>query len=89
MVIDGVTLTVKVAQVRLCHSRMMFVRAYMREAQEMVFDAHEKAFVFFKGVPQRGIYDNMKTGLPPYQWRAIRSCRLAARWSISNFAGLT
>jgi hypothetical protein len=31
--------TVKVAHVRLCHSRMMFVRAYMRESQEMVFDA--------------------------------------------------
>jgi hypothetical protein len=34
---DGVT--VKVAQVRLCHSRMPFVRAYPRETQEMVFDA--------------------------------------------------
>ena len=30
-----------------------------------------------------------RDGPPPYQWRAIRSCRLAARWSISNFAGLT
>jgi hypothetical protein len=29
----------------------------------MVFDAHEKAFAFFKGVPQRGIYDNMKTAV--------------------------
>ena len=32
--INGVTVTVKVAHVRLCHSRMMFVRAYMRESQE-------------------------------------------------------
>ncbi len=56
-VIGGVTVTVKVAQVRLCHSRMLFVRAYLREAQEMVFDAHEKAFQFFKGVPRRGISD--------------------------------
>ena len=55
VVLDGVTTTVKVAQVRLCHSRMLFARAYMREAQEMVFDAHEKAFAFFKGVPKRGI----------------------------------
>lgn len=31
MVIDGATTTVKVAHVRLCHSRMMFVRAYPRE----------------------------------------------------------
>ena len=53
--IAGVAMTVKVAQVRLCHSRMLFVRAYPRESQEMVFDAHEKAFAFFKGTPQRGI----------------------------------
>ena len=39
VVIAGATVTVKVAQVRLCHSRMLFVRAYPRESQEMVFDA--------------------------------------------------
>ena len=32
---DGVTTIVKVAHVRLCHSRVMFVRAYPRETQEM------------------------------------------------------
>jgi hypothetical protein len=53
----------KVAHMRLCHSRMPFLRAYPREAQEMVFDAHEKAFAFFKGACQRGIYDNMKTAV--------------------------
>ena len=42
VLIAGVTVTVKVAQVRLCHSRMLFVRAYPRESQEMVFDAHEQ-----------------------------------------------
>ena len=63
VVLDGVNMTVKVAQVRLCHSRMLFVRAYPRETQEMVFDAHEKAFAFFKGAPRRGIYDNMKTAV--------------------------
>lgn len=34
VVIDGATTTVKVAHVRLCHSRMLFVRAYPRETQE-------------------------------------------------------
>ena len=63
VVMDGVTTTVKVAHVRLCHSRMMFVRAYPRESQEMVFDAHERAFAFFRGACQRGIYDNMKTAV--------------------------
>ena len=33
---DGVTTIVKVAHVRLCHSRMMLARAYPRETQEMV-----------------------------------------------------
>ena len=46
--IDGVTTTVKVAHVRLCHSRMMLVRAYPRETQEMVFDAHDRAFALFR-----------------------------------------
>ena len=63
VLINGVTTTVKVAHVRLCHSRMMLVRAYPRETQEMVFDAHERAFAFFKGACTRGIYDNMKTAV--------------------------
>jgi hypothetical protein len=42
---------------------MPFVRVYLRETQEMVFDAHDKAFVFFKGACTRGIYDNMKTAV--------------------------
>jgi transposase len=63
VLIDGVTTTVKVAHVRLCHSRMLFVRAYPRETQEMVFDAHDRAFAFFRGACTRGIYDNMKTAV--------------------------
>ena len=47
--LDGVTTIVKVAHARLAMSRMMFVRAYPRELQEMVFDAHERAFGFFRG----------------------------------------
>jgi transposase len=63
VVLNSVTVAVKVAHVRLCHSRMMFVRAYPRETQEMVFDAHERAFAFFRGACARGIYDNMKTAV--------------------------
>jgi transposase len=63
VLLNGVTSTVKVAHVRLCHSRMLFVRAYPRETQEMVFDAHDRAFAFFKGTCTRGIYDNMKTAV--------------------------
>ena len=63
VLINGVTVTVKVAHVRLCHSRMFFARAYPRETQEMVFDAHDRAFGFFRGACTRGIYDNMKTAV--------------------------
>ena len=63
VLLNGVTVTVKVAHLRLCHSRMLFVRAYPRETQEMVFDAHDRAFALFKGTCGRGIYDNMKTAV--------------------------
>jgi transposase len=61
--IAGKPMRVKVAHMRLCASRAVYVRAYPRETQEMVFDAHARAFVFFGGVPLRGIYDNMKTAV--------------------------
>jgi transposase len=63
VLLSGVTVIVKVAHVRLCHSRMLFARAYPRETQEMVFDAHDRAFALFKGTCGRGIYDNMKTAV--------------------------
>ena len=52
--------TIKVAHFRLTFSRQMFIVAYPRETQEMVFDAHNRAFAFFGGVPQRMVYDNLK-----------------------------
>ena len=63
VLMNGMTMVVKVAHMRLCHSRMLFARAYPRETQEMVFDAHDRAFAFFKGACTRGIYDNMKTAV--------------------------
>jgi len=63
IILDGVTTEVKVAHMRLTHSRMSFIRAYPRESQEMVFDAHDRAFAFFRGACERGIYDNMKTAV--------------------------
>jgi transposase len=58
--LNGVMQIVKVAHFRLTFSRQMFVVAYPRETQEMVFDAHNRAFVFFGGVPLRMVYDNLK-----------------------------
>ena len=61
--LQGLPLTIKAAHMKLSHSRMPFVRAYFRETQELVFDAHDKAFRFYGGVCRRGIYDNMKTAV--------------------------
>src|SRR5437660_5972145 len=82
VLLSGVTVIVKAGHVRLCHSRMLFVRAYPRETQEMVFDAHNRAFAFFKGTCTRGIYDNMKTAVEAvfigkdrqYNRRFLRMC---------------
>src|SRR5690606_33521342 len=85
VLINGTTVTVKVAHVRLCHSRMLFVRAYPRESQEMVFDAHDRAFAFFKGTCTRGIYDNMKTAVDAV------ACTPASGWEkgqVENQVGL-
>lgn len=59
--LGGVVQTVKLAHFRLTYSRQLFLAAYPRETQEMVFDAHNRAFAFFGGVPERMVYDNPKT----------------------------
>src|SRR5205807_8358139 len=43
----------------------VMVRAYPREAQEMVFEAHNRAFAFFKGSCTRGMYENTKRRSKP------------------------
>jgi transposase len=52
-----------VAQFKLCYSRAFMLRAYPLMTHEMLFDAHNRALAALGGVPQRGIYDNMKTAV--------------------------
>lgn len=59
--LQGLPVTIKAAHMKLLHSLMPFVRAYFRETQELVFDAHDKAFEFYGGDCQCRIYDNNKT----------------------------
>lgn len=63
VILSGVSQTIKLAHFRLCYSRVFFIVAYPRESQEMVFDAHNRAFSFFQGTCKRGIYDNLKTAV--------------------------
>jgi transposase len=53
VVLGGVTQSVRVAHLRLCFSRFFLVIAYPRETQEMLFDAHRRAFAFFGGPASR------------------------------------
>ena len=54
---------IKVAHIRLSHSRFFLTVAYPNEQLEMVLDAHDQAFCFFGGCCNKGIYDNMKTAV--------------------------
>ena len=53
----------QIAHFKLCHSRVFFLRAYLTQTHEMLFDAHNHAFRVLGGIPERGIYDNMKTAV--------------------------
>ena len=62
-IIDGVRTKLQVAHFKLSYSRAFFVRAYILQTHEMLFDAHNHAFRMLGGVPRRGIYDNMRTAI--------------------------
>ena len=61
--IAGQIIKAQVAHFRRCHSRCFFVCAYPNQKLEMLIDAHNRAFAYWRGVPKRGIYDNMKTAV--------------------------
>jgi transposase len=61
--INGVSTKLQIAHFKLSHSRAFFMRAYLTQSHEMLFDAHYHAFMAFGGIPERGIYDNMKTAV--------------------------
>ncbi len=62
-VIAGERTKLQVAHTKLSHSRVFIVRAYLLQTHEMLFDALAEAFRVLGGVPQRGIFDNMKTAV--------------------------
>ncbi|MFM9162135.1 MAG: IS21 family transposase, partial [Methylocystis sp.] len=62
-VISGERIKLQVAHFKLSHSRAFFLRAYLLQTHEMLFDAHYHAFRVLGGVPGRGIYDNMRTAV--------------------------
>jgi transposase len=59
----GRPIKLQVAHTKLAHSRAFIVRAYPLQTHEMLFDALTQAFRVLGGVPDRGIFDNMKTAV--------------------------
>ena len=59
-VIGGLPTIVKVAQMRLCHSRMCLVQVFRYERQEMMLEGLRRSLHFFGGAPRRLIVDNLK-----------------------------
>jgi transposase len=62
-VLAGERTKLQVAHIKLSHSRAFVIRAYLLQTHEMLFDAHWHGFRVFGGVPERGIYDNMRTAV--------------------------
>jgi transposase len=61
--INGVNTKLQVAHFKLSYSRAFILRAYLLQSPEMLFDAHYHGLTALGGIPERGIYDNMKTAV--------------------------
>lgn len=56
-------LRLQLAIVTLCYSRRFYARVYPCQKQELMLDAHRRAFEHFGGLCRRGIYDNLKAAV--------------------------
>ncbi|KAJ8137681.1 hypothetical protein OY671_009106, partial [Metschnikowia pulcherrima] len=62
-ILGGERVKSQAAHTKLSHSKAFIVRAYPLQTHEMSFDASTQAFRVSGGVPQRGIFDNMRTAV--------------------------
>ncbi|MHB8744883.1 MAG: IS21 family transposase [Sulfuricaulis sp.] len=84
-VIDGERTKLMVAQFKLSYSRAFMLRAYPMQTHEMLFDAHNHALAALGGIPQRGIYDNMKTAVDRVGRGKAREVNARFRAMASHF----
>ena len=84
-VISGERTKLQVAQFKLSHSRAFFLRAYLLQTHEMLFDAHYHAFVAWGGIPRRGIYDNMKTAVDKVRRGKLRDVNARFSAMVSHY----
>jgi transposase len=84
-VLGGERTKLMIAQFKLCYSRAFMLRAYPLQTHEMLFDAHNHALAALGGVPQRGIYDNMKTAVDRVGRGKAREVNARFRAMASHF----
>ncbi|MDC7684511.1 IS21 family transposase [Asticcacaulis sp. BYS171W] len=84
-VLGGEKTKLQVAHIKLSHSRAFIVRAYLLQTHEMLFDAHLHAFRVLGGVPQRGIYDNMKTAVDKVGKGKARDVNMRFQAMVSHY----
>jgi transposase len=63
LMMGGIHRKIQVAHPKLCASRAFFLSGYPTPTQDMLYDAHTRAFTALGGIPKRGLYDNMKTAV--------------------------
>ena len=83
--IGGKSIKLQMAHFKLCHSRAFYLRAYLLQTHEMLFDAHNHAFRVLGGVSERGIYDNMKTAVDKVGRGKRRQVNARFRAMVSHF----
>jgi hypothetical protein len=83
--IGGERTKLQIAQFKLSYSRAFLLRAYPLQTHEMLFDAHNHAFAIFGGVPQRGIYDNMKTAVDRVRAGKLRDVNARFAAMVSHY----
>jgi len=83
--INGQNTKLQVAHFKLSYSRAFYLRAYMQQTHEMLFDAHNHAFTALGGIPERGIYDNMKTAVDRIGRGKSRTVNLRFQAMASHF----
>lgn len=83
--VGGLRRRLEVAHTKLCGSRAFWLVAYPSQSHEMLFDAHARAFAAFGGVPQRGIYDNMKTAVDKVGRGKERQVNIRFSAMVSHF----
>jgi transposase len=83
--IGGERTKLQVAQFKLSYSRAFMLRAYLTQSHEMLFDAHNHALAALGGIPERGIYDNMKTAVDKVGRGKARQVNARFKSMLSHF----